>query len=294
MPIRRATGIVWSTDTNLNTLMSKCPIIGASPISNVSISADSPGAVTDLDFPSDNLLNQATHLRWRSQDTGVDMYLTVTGLTTDSNYVGLAGHNLSGFTLTVFGIGADSPGGSVTVFPATVIDQNKPLIIEYQRGAYPTIQLKISGGPNSDTTYIREIAVMHVGLLIRMGRGVKVDVDHAPITRTVKTDTFTGFSESGQFVGRLLRNQIWESKYEFSNIKDENGFNGGSELVGQLGTFIDTYSPSYPFFIAWAPNDYANDVGFLWLMDQLTPTQNTVTRRWQMTINARGLSGIGN
>jgi hypothetical protein len=270
--------LLSSYDVNL-------PIIGMVPVTAVAVSTSNSPSSTDAedpDFPIENLLNQSMHLRWASNDTPADIFLDVTGFTDDVNYVAFANHNFGGFTITIYGYTTNSPSDQREIFEATFINDNSPLLMEFPEGSYAQIRVKLSGSG------VRTCAVMHTGLLLRMNRGVKVDADHAPVFQATKTDMLSGLSESGNFLGRLVRNQVAETKYEFTQI-DNDFFGEGSDIP--LFAFTKFYAPNYPFFIAWAPNDYPWDLGFVWTLADIMPLQNPVTRRWSMTLQVRGITG---
>jgi len=279
-------GNITDSPRLLGTYDINLPIIGLSPVSAVAVSTSNSPTTTDAedaDFPIENLLNQAMHLRWASNSTTADVFLDATLLPDTTNYVAFANHNFSGLTITIYGYTNNSPSDQVEIFAATLIADNSPLLMEFPEGSYAQIRVKLSGPLG-----VRTCAVMHAGLLLRMNRGVKVETDHAPVYQATKIDVLSGLSESGNFIGRLVRNQVAETKYEFTQI-DEDFFN---VLTGTpLWEFTKFYAPNYPFFIAWAPNDYPADLGFMWTTADILPLQNPITRRFAMTLQVRGITG---
>lgn len=283
MSILRSANITGSP-LLLGTQDIKLPVIGyksqTSSLSVTSPSTNSPftdtGEGETTDFPLNNLLNPATHLRWESGDTSSDIEI-LASVGSTVNYVAFAVHELSGFTVTIYGATTNSPSDFLEIFEAHTLTDNLPLIIEFPSGSYEQIKIKIAGSG------VRRAAVMYVGALIRMERGVKVDVDHTPISRGVKTDVLSGYSESGNFMGRLVRNVTRESTIEFSHITRDWYVTNSS-----FDTWLQSYISTYPFFIAWAPYDYPNDVGFCWALNDPTPMQNPVTRRFAVNIQMRG------
>lgn len=265
----------------------KLPIISDALIPAIAVStSNSPSTGVDPNFPVENLLNASTHLRWASDDTSDDVYLDVTGFTEDVDHVAFAGHNFSnGFTITIYGQTSGSPADLFQIFEPTVIDHNVPILFQFVQSDYTRIRVKISGSG------VRTASVMYCGLLLTMPRGVKVDAEHAAISQAQKTDVVSGFSESGNFLGRLVRNQIFETKYEFSNIHEDDF---GSDDAGRaIWAFLRFSAPQQPFFINWAPNDYGGDLGFVWLTADPMPTKSPVTRRWSFILQVRGYaSGV--
>lgn len=258
----------------------KLPIIGCSVVPAIAVStSNSPSTGVDASFPVANLLNASTHLRWASDNTSDDVYLDATGFPDDVNYVGFAAHNFLGFTITIYGLTSGSPANLFQIFEPTLIGDNDPLLFQFPQAAYTQIRVKISGSG------VRTAAIMYCGLLLTMPRGVKVDVEHSPFSQALKNDVLSGYSESGNFLGRLVRNQIFENKYEFTNVA--NDFFTSTDGT-PLWAFLRLIAPTQPFFIAWAPQDYPEEFGFGWLMTDPSPTKNPVTRRWSFTLQVRG------
>ena len=261
------------------------PIIGCTLVNAIAASnSNSPSSTEAEDplFPAANLLTPSTHLRWASLDTGNDIFLDATGFEDDVNYVAFAAHNFAGQTITIYGRTSGSPADLFQIFEATFIDNNEPLVMQFQQSDYVQIRVQISGGG------IRTAAIMYVGLLLTMERGIKVEPDHASIWQAQKTDVVSGYSESGNFLGRLVRNQIFETKYEFSNVSDE--FFGNDDGL-PLWVFLKFIAPNRPFFICFAPKDYGNAIGFVWLIDDPVPLQSPITKRWSFALEVRGYAG---
>lgn len=280
MSVLRSGSDIWDSDEVVNDYKRSCPIIGFLGIDNVTIQSGS----TSGDFPADNLLNEFTHLRWRDDGDGRQEHVfEVFNLYFETNYVALAVHNLQGQLIQIFGATGDSPNDYVELFPETAIPSNRPMIFEFESGQYTSIRIRIDNTSVGNDDF-KSIAIMQVGQLLRFSRGVKIDTDHPVVTRNLKTDSLAGFSEAGQFMGKLIRNQIRESKFEFSNIPNDDMTPEGFWLT----YWLEDFAAQYPFFIAWAPDDYPEDVGFGWTTGDIEPLQNPVTRRWSFAIPFRG------
>lgn len=279
MTVYREDNDIWDPDEVINDFMKVCPIVGFLGIDNVTLNSGS----TSGEFPLDNLLNSFTHLRWRDDGDGRQVHLfQVDNLYFETNYIALAVHNLNGHLIKVLGATSDSPSDFVELFAEMQITNNGPLLLEFASGQYTSIQIRIDNTAADVGDDFKTIAIMHVGQLLRFGRGVKVD-EHAVETRNKKVDSLAGYSEAGQYMGKLIRNEVKESKYDFSNITDEF-----MQDDFWLTFFLDQFAESEPFFIAWAPDDYPDDVIFGWSSADIAPTQNPITRRWSLSIPVRG------
>lgn len=241
------------------------------------------------DFPATNLLNPMTHLRWKSANTNADTDLDFQMFSPFTNYVAFALHNFSDETVTIFATtGGSPPAGMGTVFSGNINSLGaggggRPLILEFPIGPYTNIKVRFqSGGPTRTLT----AAVMYAGQLVRMPRSVKVDVDKVPINWGRKPDFQSGMSESGQFLGRLLRNEMFEATLEFNNITHLDYVSVESPLEDWHNFFIN----NVPFFTAWAPFDYFHSVGYCWVTAAPQAFQNMVTQRYSVSYQMRGLA----
>jgi len=273
-------------DEDQSDYLAKLPVIGFA-----ALGATPEVTFAEDDLPVDNLSNSLTYLRWATNNVSDDCFIDVFDLDTDVgvNYVGFAVHDFEGMSITVYGIPSDSPNDPVTLFAEQEIPNNDPLILEFQATYdFDHIRVKISG--NNAGQDSRTAAIMHAGRLLRLSRGVKPDADNPVIVRNKKVDSLQGFSESGHYLGRMVRNEIKESKYEFANVEDGDVQAGGSV---SLSFFLDQIVEYLPFFIAWAPDDYQHDVGYVWTTDAVAAVQNPITRRWSFTLNVRGYAAPG-
>lgn len=242
----------------------------------------------DADFPLTNLANPATHLKWKeeviSPASSSDIYLTITIPQTSPetliDYIAIAGHNFGTIGSTVSietTTDASSPvTGYVQVSSYTPTDDT-PIIFQFDPQTPTFARIKITAG-----TDFREAAVIYAGTLLTLERGVKVDVDHVPINLGRNADVLNGMSESGNFLGRIMRNQINESRAEISFFSNT-----------WYRTYFDPFivaTLEIPFFFAWAPNDYPTDTGFCWLTESPIPEMHTVLRTFSVTLNMRAIA----
>lgn len=262
------------------------PVFSVNPVgifnSSDGLSPDGGTSETDA-FPSSNLNNPATHLRWESEDSANDVHLFCNGLN-GASAVCFAVHELSGFTVTIYGYTTDSPVDRVQVFEPTVISDNKPLMMEFPWAQYATIEIVISGSG------VKRAAVCYVSTLLRMDRSVVVTSDLTPINRGLKTDVLSGFSESGNFLGRVVRNTMFEGTLTFSNEPLDAYTGEAEEVTYWPAIWFEQIVSVNPFFVAWAPDDYPDDVGFVWLTESPVPLQNPVTRRYSFSLKMRGIA----
>lgn len=210
-----------------------------------------------------------------------DIYLRFeTGYSDSIDYLAVAGHNFGtlGCTCSIE-ITSDTSSpftGWSEIIAETVITDDEPLIFQFVPQVVNTIRLRIQSSVGG-----REAAVMYVGSTLTMERGVRVDVPHVPFHLGHRIKTVNGLSENSNFIGRIPRSIMIESKAQFSHIT--NDF---------YRTSVDPFiaaARETPFFFAWAPDDYPNDTGYGWLTKDAVPEMNTVTRRFDLSLEMQGL-----
>src|SRR4030095_6983760 len=272
--------VIRSNSLTLTTTERNLPIIGwQNFVSANNIIASSE----DEDCPASNLGNPATHLKWKSAITTGDVYLYVTGLSASTvNYVGIAGHTpgSSSAYVTIYGTtDPDSPfdsPGLTELVQRTQLTDDSPYMFQFTTATWNTIAVKIEGEVAVD-----QIAVLYVGQLMPMERSIKVDTDFEPINLSRKTEVLNEFSESGNFLGRILRNEAFETKAEFTNFNN-------SWYRDTFMDFVESATTT-PFFFAWAPYSYSDDVGFCWLTKDIDSRMFPNTERFSTMIEMRGL-----
>jgi hypothetical protein len=145
-------------------------------------------------FPISNVGNPATHLFWKAVFSGsppATEFVQVTSLSTTIDYIGIAGHNFGSANITVNAFdGSVSPPTLLMDSPQTPPD-NSPIIIRFPPGIYgtPTLALNLSAA-----TAPPQMAVLYVGKLLILERGIKVDVQHTPINMGRKMKLISGMS----------------------------------------------------------------------------------------------------
>lgn len=245
----------------------------------------------DLDFwleafPPENLANPATHPPWKSDSTA-EQYITVYS---DGNstidYLAFVGHNFGsiGAKLTLYvtedigaspivwteiAFGGDSPP---SYFPVN----DDPLIFRFTPGLYQAVSLGIE-----DATNEPQAAVMYCGELLILERGIDIGAPHAVITHATKSSVASGRAESGVFLGRIVLTEWTESGGSFKHFTP-------SWFREHFLPFIAA-AKQVPFFFAWNPAEYPEDVGYVWLMEDPTPATDPVTRRIEVNLKYQGV-----
>lgn len=201
-------------------------------------------------FPVSNLGNAITSLKWKGETTAVQTVTVDLGAADEVNYFALAGHNL-GTDGAQIKFQKSTNGSSWTdVTSARVLSSDFAFMEEFEDQNTRYYRLHIT-----PVTLAPQIAVLYIGRVLRMQR--RIYVGHKPVTLNRKTTVTSGFSENGQFLGRVKIRQALQGRAEFRNITPD--------------WYRDTFDPfvsgveEIPFFFAWRPEGYPNEIGLMWL-----------------------------
>jgi hypothetical protein len=265
-------GVVISSFATITDSPAGTPLIGyQSVISEANVSSLSATA----GFPITNIANPATHLYWKGAVvTGSEAIdVAVNGQTID--YMAIAGHNLGSAGIS-FSI-SDTNSPATTLLNSTTVADDKPIIIRLPSGLRTTVRLSLAV---HDT--LPQIAVMYLGQILVLERGIKVDVEFIPIVYGRKTNVVNGMSESGNFLGRVVLSESRETKAEFFAFTP-------TFYRASVDPFIVSAQED-PFFWAWAPSDYPLETGFAWLTTDAQPRVSPDHRRIALTLQMAGLA----
>lgn len=199
-------------------------------------------------YPTINMVNPNENQRWESS-TSSEQYITVT-LSQEEyiDYIAFAGHN---FGDDEFDLSVETFDGSTwteRLEPQTLTN-NKPAILKIDPVLCSGIRLKIGA---SDTT--PTISVFYAGLSVELERNIYVG--HTPIPYGKTSNVVNGMSESGRFIGRIVIGENYNTDIELNNITPSFFRNKINPF------FID--AEEKPFFFAWRPKDYGDEVGYAW------------------------------
>lgn len=274
MPIFR------DTQLSLSSLVENLPVIAWE---NIVTTANVDTTTEDEDHLAVNLANPGTYLKWRGGvNTAGQEFVTVTVDTEEIDYIAIARHNLGTqqYTLAIEVNTGNSPDWTPISFTGgIVLTDDSPIIWQIDPQIVTGIRIKITTvGENATPP---EIAVVYVGNTLTLERSIKVEVDHVPITLGRRTAVVSGMSESGNFVGRNVLNQHQETTAEFAWF-DPTWYRANFD------PFVVEAKES-PFFWAWSPDDYPEDVSYSWLIADPEPAVHPATGRMAVNLEMRGL-----
>jgi hypothetical protein len=235
---------------------------------NVSATSEAAG------FTATNLGNTSTAEKWRGGDTSTQSVVVAEGNVEECDYFGLAKHNLgsTGATIKL----QSSPDGSVwtdvteDVMPAT----DYAIMYRFEAATHNFWRLLIVPGSAAP-----QIAVFYLGRLLVAQRSIYVN--HTPLTLGRNQAVTTGRSDNGQFLGRVLRREFLKTSVQLNNLTPD-----------WYRTYFDPFAEASsvaPFFWAWRPEDYPEEVGYAWIQGAITPSNARANGMMQVGFEMEGV-----
>lgn len=248
------------------------PLIG---YQNLVTAGNISSTTANASFPVVNLSNPATYLRWKGTSIVADEYITMALATADlCDYVGIARHNFATaqipVSLELF------IGGIWTQVVAPFIPPNDgPILMRFTPQSIVSARIRLQ-----HNAVVPFAAVVYAGRLLISQR--RLYVGHTPLTYGQITKITSGRSENGQFLGRI---QISGSSKSTVDLKDMTP----DWYRTNMAPFI-VAAREIPFFFAWRPLTYPNEVGFAWITNDPQMQNQRSNGMVKVTIEMGGIS----
>jgi len=248
------------------------PLIGwrnVVTVSNVTATNENPN------YLALNLANPSTVLTWLAANNATQ-YLTVTlNSPAPVDYLAVARHNFGtvGATLTVErkvdGVWEEIAG---PVLPG----DDTHILFRFAEIEPEGVRLKITGASAAPT-----LAVLYVGKLLVMERGVNIDTPHTPLNFGRSTQVSQGWSDAGDYLGTIVTGRYCEATEQFSHLSP-------GWYRSEFDPFV-SFAAENPFFYVWRPSEYPNEVGFAKLTADVKPSLAPKTNRFSVQLQMRGV-----
>lgn len=264
--------IVLSADELTAGVNSNNPRIGwQTVLTEANVSADEEAS----GFLVTRLVNPATHLRWKGTTPGdQNVTIALSGGAQTANYFGIAGHNLGTAGATVTLQGSDNGSDWSDLHDAILLADDFVFMFEFEDASHSFFRLHLEG-----MSAAPEIAVLYIGQVLRLQR--RIYVGHKPLVLNISSRVSSGYSEDGRFLGRILRSQKLESSVSLNNLTPT--------WVRSAFLPFQRFGVDEPFFFAWRPGDYPNEVGYCWLVGDPSTVNERPNGMMQLEMNIQGI-----
>lgn len=188
------------------------------------------------------------------------------------DYVGIARHNFGTGGTSVRVEGHDG-GDWVSLTTPVVPDNDDPLMLVFETEYYERYRVALLPG-----TLPPRAAVLYLGNVLALPS--RIYVGHTPIPYSIEEDMTDGISESGDYLGRVYRNESRSGQIVQQNI--DPAF---------YRLHMDPWVRSRdPFFFAWRPQKYPSEVGYVWRTGAAKPVNQRPNGMMQLTMNVVGVA----
>lgn len=217
--------------------------------------------------------NDYTSQRWELAP-GSNTWTLQTTADATIDCVFIAAHNLAGKTITI-STAAAAGGGHTTRATVSPTDNTTICALFNNAGVAYTIRevrLVINDGADIAIGIVRAGAALQMPIPLYGG--------HRPLNLNRVTEAQQQFSETGQWLGRIIKRRAVTSSYDWEYLTT---------------TWYDTYFepfaqtiPLNPFFIAGNPSKITTDVGFVWTDRDVEPSNMGINAYRSVSLGVTG------
>ena len=229
-------------------------------------------------FPVSNLSNPLTTHRWKPTALPATVQIDIT-TAQDLQYMGVAAHTLATRECVIEFQYSTNSGSSWTTISTSAPADNKPIMAIFAINA-PLWRIRIDRDAGSDETEMPSIGVFWLGEALVMQRGIYQG--HTPITMSRNTTRITNKTESGQYAGNSVKREGVSGSYEWKNLT--------ASWVRQYFEPFNVAVRAAPFFVAWRPGEFPDEVGFVWTTGDIKPTNSGPRDLMSVSMNVNGFT----
>lgn len=219
-------------------------------------------------FPVANLWNQFTTHKWKPDDATGNMLPAVIESATFTTaqtveYMGIAAHDLATRECSIAFATYD---GSWTTQETVTPTDNKAIMVTFSAANVTKVRITIERVSGATDSSMPAIGHWAAGPVMTMERGMYGN--HSPITLSRTTQKVVNETEGGQFSGNSIVREGVQTNYEWKNLTP--------------AWYRSTFDPfvvnarDKAFFIKWFPTTYPLEVGFVWAITDIKPSNSGV------------------
>ena len=215
--------------------------------------------------------NDYTSQRWELVPGANSWVLTAAG-TVDCVFI--AAHNLTGKTVDIQT--ATVVGGPYTTRRSITPTDSSTICVLFNNAGVPytVAEVKILVNEGSDIA----IGIIRAGEALQMP--IALYGGHRPLNLNRITEAQQQFSETGQWLGRIIKRRAVASSYDWEYLT-------ATWYRANFEPFALTL-PLSPFCIVGNPSRFPDDVGFVWTDRDVEPSAMGVNDYWSVSIGVTG------
>ena len=184
------------------------------------------------------------------------------------DYCGLVG-NLNGATVAIQSSSDNATWTTRGTITPTIDRINMALFLQASLRYW---RLSITGG-------IPNIAVVYIGKTLAMQR--KIYQGHTPLNLSRTTELSNNMSDGGQYLGRSVIRKGAQTSCDWSHLTAD-------WYRANFDPFVKA-ARTAPFFIAWRPEQYPNELGYVWTENDIAPQNSGPKNYMSVSVSFMGL-----
>ncbi len=225
----------------------------------------------DAAFPALAAANPLTYDRWLPTALPATWRIDA-GAPVSVDYIGIASHSLFDGGITVHAESSTDDAIWNTEDSHTPTD-NSPIVFLFAEKSRRYWRIRMTG------TTPQPIGAIYIGKALNMLRPVYGG--HAPFVLSRTNKTTTTQSVGGQFLGRTVIRSGFATSYTWQHLtSDWYRANFDPFVVDAI---------RFPFFIGWNPGQFPEDVGYVWVNGDISPSNMGIKNLMQVGIPVTGL-----
>lgn len=208
-----------------------------------------------------------TFERW-IDSTGQMVARFQTGAVVGIDFVAIGAHNLNSIGASVSISISPTVNGVFTEVAYITPVNNNAIMVFFDETVTADVKIEVFG----EGAVAREIGYVSAGKAMVMPRPIYGG--HTPIVLTPETTYQQNTSSSGQFLGRNIIRKGISTNFEWNHLQPDF-------IRGEFQTFVQS-AKTTPFFIAWRPSEYPQDVALVHTVNDIHPENMGGGHRFMM------------
>lgn len=218
--------------------------------------------------------NELTYSAWKPLTGDDEFWGVIFQEAKTINYCGIAAHTLADVGASVKVQYFDE--GWIDIAGAEVLPtDNRPILFLFEDILDSSFRILISGGNEAP-----RIGVIQFGRTLTMQRGIYGG--HTPITLSRDTVVRPNVSEAGQWLGRSIVRAGSSTEFSWQHLT-------APWYRQNFEPFVE-HARTKPFFIAWRPSQYPDEVGYVWTEQDIKPSNMGIINFMDVSMTVRGLA----
>lgn len=221
-------------------------------------------------FAASNADNELTYSFWKPTALPATWEIDI-GSAETVNYFGIAAHTLGTDQAEIFAEYWD--GSSWTEIDSVLPGDDRPIMFIFDDKFASKYRVRVIGSTSP------RIGVIYIGESLAMQRAIYGG--HSPLNLSRNTVVRPTISERGQWLGRSIIRTGSSTSWDWRNLT-------ALWYRANFDPFVE-HARTKPWFIAWRPATFSEEVGYCWTRNDIQPSNQGVRDLMDVSLTAEGL-----